>query len=60
MQLFCKATTLLGMKEICKKTHETLLLNGFISHMNEFGLTYGTQEEFDFRFQIYQQKDKEI
>jgi len=28
--------------------------------MTEFGLSYGTQEEFDFRFQIYQQKDAEI
>lgn len=28
--------------------------------MTEFGLSYGTQEEFEFRFQIYAQKEAEI
>jgi hypothetical protein len=60
MQFLCKATAYLGMKDLCATKHESLLMNNFITHMNEFGLTYGTQEEFEFRFQIYQQKDAEI
>jgi C1A family cysteine protease len=48
------------MKEFCSTKHESLLMNNFVSHMTEHGLSYGTQEEFEFRFQIYQQKDAEI
>jgi hypothetical protein len=60
MQLICKATAYLGIKNIFQKKAESLYMNNFINHINEFGLTYGTQEEFEFRFQIYQQKDAEI
>jgi hypothetical protein len=60
MQFICKATTYLGMKNICQKKHESLSMNNFVNHMTEFGLSYGTQEEFEFRFQIYAQKDAEI
>ena len=60
MQFLCKATAYLGMKDTCQKKHESLLMNNFVNHMTEFGLTYGTQEEFEFRFQIYEQKDAEI
>jgi len=60
MHFFCKATAYLGMKDICQKKHESLLMNNFVNHMTEHGLSYGTQEEFVFRFQIYQQKDAEI
>lgn len=28
--------------------------------MNDWGLSYGTQEEYDFRFQIYLENDKII
>ena len=60
MHFFCKASAYLGMKDICQKKHESLLMNNFVNHMTEHGLSYGTQEEFEFRFQIYQQKDAEI
>ena len=50
MNFFCKATAMLGMKDICHKKSDSLLLNNFVSHMTEFGLSYGTQEEFEFRF----------
>jgi len=32
----------------------------FINHAEEYGLLIGTKEEFDFRFQIFAEKDKEI
>jgi C1A family cysteine protease len=32
----------------------------FMDHMNDWGLSYGTQDEFEFRFQIYQENDKII
>ena len=35
-------------------------MNNFVSHMTEFGISYGTQEEFDFRFQLFQKKDAVI
>ena len=60
MQFICKATAYLGMKEFCPKKHDSLLVNNFVSHMTEHGLSFGTQEEFEFRFQIYQQKENEI
>jgi len=60
MQFLCKATSYLGMKDICPEKHDSLLVNNFVNHMTEYGLSYGTQEEFDFRFQIYQQKEAEI
>ena len=28
--------------------------------MQEFGLTFGTKEEYEFRFELYKQKDAEI
>jgi hypothetical protein len=28
--------------------------------MKEFGLTFGTKEEYEFRFELYKQKDAEI
>ena len=60
MQLLCEATAYLGMKDFCPQKHEALLMNNFVSHMTEHGLSFGTQEEFEFRFQIYQQKEAEI
>ena len=60
MQFICKSASLLGMSDFCPEMYENALTPAFISHMNRFGLTYGTQEEFDFRFQLFQKKDAVI
>ena len=60
MQFLCTATAMLGMGDLCEKKNDSVLMNSFVSHTTELGLSYGTQEEFDFRFQIYAQKDAEI
>ena len=59
MEIFCKTSSILGF-EICKQKSNSILANNFISHLSEYGISYGTQDEFDFRFQIFQQKDAKI
>jgi len=36
------------------------LEQNFIQHLAEFGVSYGTQEEYQFRFGLYAEKDAEI
>ena len=31
-----------------------------MTHMTEWGLSYGTQEEYDFRFQLFREKDAKL
>ena len=57
MNFLCHA---IGMKHLCNNEKGALLEKNFIAHLNEFGLSYGTKEEFMFRFQIFAQKDAEI
>ena len=60
MQFICKSASFLGMSDFCPEMYDNQLTTPFISHMNRFGISYGTQEEFDFRFQLFQKKDAEI
>lgn len=60
MQLICQSASLLGINNICPEMFDNALKPAFVNHMNKFGLSYGTQEEFDFRFQLFQEKDAEI
>jgi len=32
----------------------------FMQHISEYGISYGTKEELEFRFEIYHQNDKII
>jgi len=32
----------------------------FVNHLNEYGISYATKDEFEFRFQVYLEKDIEI
>ena len=42
-------------------TQEELeLQEAFVQHMAEYGISYGTQEEFEFRMNLYSKKDAEI
>lgn len=59
MQHWCKLGALIGHP--CKNEAYTPDVHiNFMNHMNEWGLSYGTQEEYDFRLSLFQQKDQEI
>jgi C1A family cysteine protease len=34
--------------------------NAFVNHINEYGISYGTKEEFEYRFQVYLENDRAI
>jgi len=53
---FCKVAGLLGLKG-CEKEFDHQVMTKFIHHMNAFGLNYGTKEEFEFRMDLWAQKD---
>jgi KDEL-tailed cysteine endopeptidase len=44
----------------CDTIPNTDLTAEFLQHIDEHGLSYGTQEEFDFRLSLYTQADQEI
>jgi hypothetical protein len=56
---FCKVASLLGLKG-CEKDVEHNVMIKFIQHMNEFGLSFGTKEEFDFRLNLFADKENMI
>lgn len=58
MKFFCSITGYLGLKT-CADDSVNLLESRFIQHLNNFGLSYATKEEFDFRFNIFKKKDQE-
>ena len=56
---FCKVATMFGLKG-CEEKFDQALMEEFVGHTTAFGLSYGTKEEFEFRFQLYEKKDKLI
>ena len=57
MHSFCKAAAALGFQDICKSNVDTS--TEFLQHVAEFGLSYGTQEEYLFRAEIFAARDAE-
>jgi hypothetical protein len=57
MQSFCKAAFALGFKDICKQGIDAN--TDFLEHIAEYGISFGTQEEYMFRQEIYNQKTEE-
>ena len=57
MHSFCKAAITLGFKDICKENVDAS--TEFLEHVAEFGLSYGTQEEYLFRAEIFATRDAE-
>merc|ERR1719163_242830 len=55
---FAKVAGMLGLKG-ADKTDYTVMTR-FIQHTNDFGLSYGTQEEFEFRMGLWAEKDQLI
>lgn len=60
--LYCKAATLLGLNlcESEKTIFDQNLIQEFVGHVNTYGLSYGTREEFKFRMEIYSKNDQII
>jgi hypothetical protein len=44
----------------CEEKFDQALMEEFVDHTSAFGLSYGTKEEFEFRFELYEKKDKMI
>jgi len=57
MHSFCKTALALGFKDICKDNVDTSA--EFLQHVAEFGLSYGTQQEYLFRQEIFNARDAE-
>jgi len=55
MNMF-KIAGFLGLKQPMDHT----LMTRFVQHTNDFGLSYGTQEEFEFRMNLWAEKDQLI
>ena len=55
----CKFGAALGLFT-CEKKHSTELQAKFYDHVSKFGLSYGTDEEFQFRLAEFAKKDAAI
>ena len=60
MNTFCKAVGMLGIQCQVEEPSVDAVRASFMSHINEYGHSYGTKEELEYRFQIYLENDKEI
>ena len=60
MNNFCKVTAYLGLKACDGESNISLQEQAFISHLNEFGISYGTKEEYQFRFDIFKKTDEKL
>lgn len=60
MQVICKGLGALGITCTVTQPPVEVVKQNFAQHVNDWGHSYGTQEEYDFRFQIYLENDKII
>jgi hypothetical protein len=60
MMQFAKAAAILGFEDMLLSDEVNQLHQKFKLHMDMESLSYGTREEYDFRFEIFQKKDAEI
>lgn len=59
MNHFCTAAALLGTNLCEGDAPITLTEKNFINHMAEYGLSYATKEEYEFRLGVYSMLDAE-
>lgn len=57
MSHFCAAAALLGANLCANQTPISAVEQSFIGHLADYGLSYGTKEEYEFRFGLFQKKD---
>ena len=60
MQTICKGLGMLGITCTVQQPALDVVRNNFMQHISEYGISYGTKEELEFRFEIYHQNDKII
>jgi len=60
MNHFCTAAAMVGVNMCEGETAISLTEKNFMTHMAEFGLSFATKEEYEFRLGIYTLKDAEI
>ena len=58
INFFCKAVAIAGVE--CDTPVSYEVQQGFMQHMAEFGLSYGTKEEFNFRLKQFSTLDSEL
>ena len=59
MNYLCHATKVMGIFQ-CEEPVTLQTQQAFMEHMNKFGLSYGTTDEFNFRLGVFAKADKEI
>jgi cathepsin L len=59
MNILCGTLATLGF-DLCETPVSAELHQSFIQHISEYGLSYGTKEEYNFRLSLFAQKDAEI
>lgn len=57
MNFICQAVSYAG---IYKCQNDTNINSKFAEHVSQYGLSYGTKEEYDFRYQQFLRNDAEI
>ena len=60
MQTICKGLGALGISCTVQQPPVEIVRENFTKHLAEYGFSYGTKEEFEFRFAIYHENDKII
>ena len=60
MMHFAKVASILGFQNMFHKEAPLEVHEKFTAHMEAEGLSYGTREEYEFRFELYQQMDAYI
>jgi C1A family cysteine protease len=59
MNMLCSAGAYFSLF-VCEVTVSDEIQQDFMQHVNTFGLNYGTQEEYEFRMNLFVKKDAEI
>ena len=57
MQTICKGLGMLGITCTVQQPALDVVRKNFMQHISEYGISYGTKEELEFRFEIYHQND---
>merc|ERR1711998_417913 len=60
MNTIIKGLGAIGLSSSVDQPSVAVVRQNFINHLNEYGLSYATKEEFEYRFQIYLKHDEEI
>ena len=59
MNSICNIATFMGFNA-CKSSQERAVEGMFAEHVSKFGLSFGTKEEYEFRLNLFAQKELEI